>query len=755
MFKVAALQDGQVAKIGSCCCHEPPEDGQPADCKQFTCLSVSYVLVRGAPRALSPHRPTAERRSVHSILQHPSLYPPGCKLDSVRDSATMQDPSPNLQQGLDPHRGELSEELSRRLEAASALSAECARLNLIIENAPVLLAYLDTEHRYRFINSAYSLRFGGKVEAVLGRSVASILGEKVWAEIKPYRERVLRGETLEYEVDVALTPGKEQRMHCALNPARDADGCVVGYVVAITDVTDRKRVAEAHDLLAAIVASSDDAIISMTPDGRVTLWNAGATRLFGYTAEEMIGQTASPLGPSKVRQTVLDRINKGETVRQHETVWLTKDGRHLDISLSAAAMRDHSGKIVGVTTVVRDISQAKQTQAAIKRSQDALRDADRRKDEFLALLAHELRNPLAPLVNSVELLRPAAADNPALQRIRGMMDRQLKQLARLVDDLLDVSRISRGRFELQRAPLSLRLAVEAALETCYTPIASRGHNLAVSISSESLVVLGDFARLTQVFANLLSNSAKYTEPGGRIEVTLCRNDTDAVVTVKDTGIGIPAESIHLVFDMFSQVQAHKEHAGGGLGIGLALVRSLVEMHHGRVEVQSEGPGTGSLFTVRLPLLQGTSTAPAPDTADPHQVLKQAVRRILIADDNADAAQSLAGILRSQGHETYIAANGRQAIELAETYRPQTIFMDLGMPLLDGLQATRQIRAQPWGKSIFIAALTGWGQPGDRIRSRKAGMDIHLVKPIDLPAIAKVLLGREQDSEHDLEDDAAE
>lgn len=633
----------------------------------------------------------------------------------------------------------LNEELRRSREALDALSLEYARLKLIVENAPVLLAYLDTEHRYRFVNAAYSIRFGGRVEDVLGRSVAEILGEKVWAEIKPYRERVLRGETLDYEVDVERTPGFEQRMHCVLNPARAADGCVIGYVVAITDITDRKRVAEAHDLLAAIVESSDDAIISMTPDGRVTLWNAGAARLFGYTADEMIGQTISRLSPPPERQTLLDGINAGDTVRQYETVWVTKHGGHLDISLSAAGMRDTSGRIIGVTLVVRDISRTKQTEAAMQRSQDALRDADRRKDEFLALLAHELRNPLAPLVNSVELLRPVAADNPALQRIRGMMDRQLKQLARLVDDLLDVSRISRGRFELQRAPLSVRLAIEAAVEACHSLIAARGHHLSVTLSNEPLLVLGDFARLTQVFANLLSNSAKYTDPGGRIEVMLRRDNNDAVVTVADTGIGIPSESLDLVFDMFSQVQAHKEHAGGGLGIGLALVRSLVEMHHGRVKAQSEGPGRGSLFTISLPLLRdAVPPPPAAPTADLHQVPKRTARRILIADDNADAAESLAGILRSHGHEIAIAADGRRAVELAGTYRPQIIFMDLGMPHLDGLQATRQIRAQPWGKSIFIAALTGWGQPGDRDRSRQAGMDMHLVKPIDLAELANVL-----------------
>ena len=632
----------------------------------------------------------------------------------------------------------VNDELSLCRQAIDTLSAQCARLSLIVDNAPVLLAYLDTEHRYRFVNAAYSVRFGGRIEAVLGRTVAEILGEDVWTQIRPYRERVLRGETLEYEVDVKRIPGVEQRMHCVLNPARDAEGCVIGYVVAITDVTDRKRVAEAHDLLAAIVESSDDAMISMTPDGRVTLWNAGATRLFGYQADEMMGQTASRLSPARERQTILDRINAGETVRQYETVWLTKQGQHLDISLSAAGMHDASGKIVGVTQVIRDISQARKTQLAIKRSQDALRDADRRKDEFLALLAHELRNPLAPLVNSVELLRPAAADNPSLQRIRGMMDRQLKQLARLVDDLLDVSRISRGRFELQRAPMSLRLAVETAIEACQSHIAARGHELAMSISHEPLGVLGDFARLTQVFANLLSNSAKYTEPGGRIEVTLHRDGADAVVVVRDTGIGIPGESLDLVFDMFSQVQAHKEHAGGGLGIGLALVRSLVNMHYGQVEAHSEGPGRGSRFTVRLPLLPASAPlTPAPASVEPCHA-HRAARRVLIADDNADAAESLAGILRSQGHEVYIAADGQQAIELAETYRPDIIFMDLGMPHVNGLQATRHIRGRPWGKLVFIAALTGWGQPGDRDRSRQAGVDLHLVKPIELGEIANVL-----------------
>jgi PAS domain S-box-containing protein len=618
------------------------------------------------------------------------------------------------------------------------LRAECERLRLIMDNAPVLLAYVDSGHRYRYVNAAYSRRFGGSAE-VLGQTVESLLGEKLWNEIKPYRERVLNGEHLEYEVDVQRPGGERQRMHCVLNPARNASGQIDGYVLAITDVSDRQRVAEARDLLAAIVDSSDDAIVSMTLDGRVTSWNPGATQLFGYTATEMLGHPALCLSPPPEEHSILDRISKGERIRHHETVRFAKDGSRLDISLSAAPMRDHTGRVVGVAQVARDITETKQTEAAIKRSQEALRDADRRKDEFLALLAHELRNPLAPLVNAVELLRPAATNDASLRRIRDMMARQLTQLQRLVDDLLDVSRISRGCIELRHAPVPLARALEAAVETCQSLINQRRHTLTIDVPSDPILVEGDFARLAQVFANLISNSVKYTEPGGRIDVTIRREDAQAVVTVTDTGIGIPVESVDTVFDMFSQVEAHRLHAGGGLGIGLALVRSLVEMHSGSVEVQSEGPGTGSTFTVRLPLLRSlvpVQQAGAQESGG--DSAEQQTRRILIADDNVDAAASLALLLQMQGHETRTANNGRQAVELAAAFHPDIIFMDLGMPQLDGLEATRQIRAEPWGKAMVIVALTGWGQESNRRQTREVGMDLHLVKPINLEGIAAVL-----------------
>ena len=513
-------------------------------------------------------------------------------------------------------QAQVNAELAECRDLCSALRSECERMKLITDNAPVLLAYLDTEHRYRFVNDAYARRFSGK-DGVLGRTVAEVLGSKVWAQIKEHRDRVLTGEALEYEVDVALVAAGEQRMHCALNPARGPDGRVIGYVIAVTDVTDRQRVAEARDLLAAIVDSSDDAIISTTLDGRVTSWNAGATALFGYSAEEMLGDVPQPLSGS-LGESILEKVVRGERVRRYETVNFAKDGRRLDVSVSAAPMRDHTGRIAGVANVARDVTEAKQAEAAIKRSEEALREADRRKDEFLALLAHELRNPLATLVNGLHLLGHGTV-SPALQGVRDMMGRQLGQLQRLVDDLLDVSRISRGRFELRRAPVTLAVALETAVEGCNSLTAARGHTLTMRVPPEPLVVEGDFARLTQVFANLLSNAAKYTEPGGRIDVELSTNGHEAVISVHDNGIGIPPESLASVFDMFTQVPDHARHAGGGLGIGLALVKSLVQMHAGTVEVHSEGRSKGTMFRIRLPLLHKVDIERAPP-CDPSQRL---------------------------------------------------------------------------------------------------------------------------------------
>jgi CheY-like chemotaxis protein/two-component sensor histidine kinase len=377
-------------------------------------------------------------------------------------------------------------------------------------------------------------------------------------------------------------------------------------------------------------------------------------------------------------------------------------------------------------------------------TEQELREADRRKDEFLAVLAHELRNPLAPLQHGLEIIRQVAAPDLTLTRTVNMMERQMRQLVRLVDDLRDVSGFARGKLQLQRRPVVLMSAVAQALEASRPILEAHGHDPSVDCRDDRLAVLGDPIRLAQILTNLLSNCAKNTEPGGAISLTLERDGDDAVISVSDTGIGIPPDYLEDVFEMFSQVRAHQARSSGGLGIGLALVRRLVKMHGGSVTAHSPGIGAGSTFTVRLPAIaEPVSMKDAPAAAEPAAAVKGGkVRRFLVVDDNDDAAALLAVLLELEGHEVQTAANGGDAVNRAESFRPEVVLMDLEMPGIDGFEASRRIRARPWGNTILIAALTGWGQDVDRRRAHEAGVDLHFVKPVDtttlLGAVARSL-----------------
>jgi PAS domain S-box-containing protein len=367
-----------------------------------------------------------------------------------------------------------------------------------------------------------------------------------------------------------------------------------------------------------------------------------------------------------------------------------------------------------------------------------LQEQDRRKDEFLALLAHELRNPLAPLRNGLQLVRLGEGDPGAITRAREMMERQLGHLVRLVDDLLDVSRITRGKLELRRGRVLLADVVASAVETARPLLDAAGHTLSVQLPTEPVPLDGDAMRLAQVFANLLGNSAKYTERDGRITLTAELQGGAVAVSVRDNGIGIPADSLRTIFDMFSQVDRSIERTTGGLGIGLALVRGLVDMHGGTVSADSAGPGTGSTFTVRLPVLaERTAVAPERSAADPSRG-EGPRRRILVVDDNRDSSTSMAMMLGLMGNEVRTAHDGIEAVEVAEAFRPQVILMDMGMPRLNGYEATRRIRERRWGRSAVIVALTGWGQETDKARSREAGCDGHLVKPVTLEDLQTTL-----------------
>ena len=372
-----------------------------------------------------------------------------------------------------------------------------------------------------------------------------------------------------------------------------------------------------------------------------------------------------------------------------------------------------------------------------KLAEDALKEADRRKDEFLATLAHELRNPLAPIRNGLQVMKLAKNNAEAIEHSRAMMERQLAQMIRLIDDLLDVSRISRGKVELKRERVDLAKVVQQAVENSRPLIEQGGHELVVDVSPDPIYVDADVTRLAQVYANLLNNAAKYTEPGGHIRLTVERTGSDAVVTVGDNGVGIAAHMLPKVFELFTQVDRSLEKSQGGLGIGLSLVKGLVEMHGGSVEARSDGHGTGSEFVVRVPVvlsvlgeIRGEGGSESIESGDRH--------RILVVDDNRDGAESLAMMLTLMGNELRTAHDGLEALDVAAAFRPDLILLDIGMPRLNGYDTARRIRAQPWGKNTVLVALTGWGQEEDRQKTHDAGFNAHMVKPVDLAALEILL-----------------
>ena len=389
------------------------------------------------------------------------------------------------------------------------------------------------------------------------------------------------------------------------------------------------------------------------------------------------------------------------------------------------------------------------------RVEQVLKEADRHKDEFLAMLAHELRNPLAPILNAVQLMRMKPLGDPQLAWSRDVIERQLAQLTRLVDDLLDVSRITRGKINLAREPVDIMGLVARAVETVQPLVLERGHQLTIDMPEEPIRVYGDPLRLTQALGNVLANAAKYTERAGRISLTARRLGDLVEIRVRDSGIGIPSDLLPMIFDMFTQLRNDTGRSQSGLGIGLALVRRLLEMHGGTVTASSEGDGLGSEFLITLPAISNDrvrvsasassqangsdASVDAPASAD-SSATAQVRRRILVADDNSDALESLATLLELGGHEVFSAANGALALESAERNLPEVALLDIGMPKLDGYEVARRIRAQPWGRGITLVALTGWGQDSDRRRSGEAGFDSHLVKPLDLDKLTE-LLGR--------------
>jgi signal transduction histidine kinase/CheY-like chemotaxis protein len=434
-------------------------------------------------------------------------------------------------------------------------------------------------------------------------------------------------------------------------------------------------------------------------------------------------------------ESPIDRVlHERRAVQETMPLTLTsRTGQMLPIAYSAAPVQGPDGQIKGAVLIFRDESERRRTELA-------LRNADRRKDEFLATLAHELRNPLAPISMGVDLLELSIDDQQAIREVCAMMQRQTRHMVRLVDDLLDVSRITRGKLELRRNEVDLGEIIRNAVEAARPLVDDGQHDLHLRLPDRQVRLYADANRLTQVVTNLLNNAAKYTPRQGRIELTAAGTTSEVIVTVSDSGIGIPADKLDRVFDMFAQINETSEYGHTGLGIGLTLVKRLVEMHGGSVDVHSAGRNLGTTFEVRLPVLPDVSHETNGVTGVYRDGALPVKRRVLIVDDNADALESLSRLVHYMGNEVRRAHDGLEAIEVAREFRPDIVLMDLGMPNMNGYEAARHLRQEPWGQNVSIIATTGWGQEEDRRRTTEAGFDRHLVKPIEVAALREVLGG---------------
>jgi PAS domain S-box-containing protein len=808
---------------------------------------------------------------------------------------------------------------TRRPTTGSAIPAADADISLaflgaIVESSNDAIVGATLDGRVVSWNPAATRLYGYAAGEILGEPSSRLVPPESQDDERRILERVRRGERVEhFETTRIAKDGRRLDISLTVSPVRDAAGTVVAASEVARDIEGQKRTERAAAQLAAIVESSEDAVISKDLDGIIQTWNASAERIFGHSAAEMIGTRIMAIIPPELQdeeRTIITRIRMGERIEHFDTIRLAKDGRRIPISLTISPIRDPNGEIVGASKIARDISERRRaereltesrrrlaveaaalsrlgeastrlwesrslaagldellrtartlmgaekgnvqllnparntlsivtaegfgpafmavfehvpaddrraacgralatgrpvviedvmvdpeyapfrdaasaagyravvsvpfyaadgatlgalsvhfpsphrpTEAEMRRlhlycrqasdfiqrirlehalrgREDALREADRRKDEFLAMLAHELRNPLAPIRYAVGALRRPGTTVEQRAHAYDVLERQAGHMSRLLDDLLDISRITRGALELKKEPMSFGRVVETAIEAARPFIDAKGHELTVEMPEQPVWLVADAVRLAQVFSNLVINAAKFTPPGGHITLEATRTPEGLAVSVRDDGAGMAADMLPRLFTLFTQGPAARDDAAPGLGVGLAMARGLVELHGGTIEAKSAGPGRGSEFIVRLPVegvpaeaerAAAPAAAPAPAPT--------ATLRILVVDDNRDAADSCATLFELAGHRAMAAYNGTQALALGETFVPHIVLLDIGLPDLNGFEVARRIRATGWGAGIPLVAVTGWGQVEDRQRAFEAGFDRHLTKPV--------------------------
>ena len=636
-------------------------------------------------------------------------------------------------------------ELKRASEARSRLAA-------IVDSSDDAIISKSLDGVIQTWNAGAERLFGYAAAEVIGKPITILIPADRQDEEPALLARLRRGERIDHFETIRVTKhGRQLNISLSVSPIRDAEGEIIGAAKVARDITQQKiaeqqlrqREAESRRLLElhrTTMANLGEGVYTVDRQGLVTYVNHEAERLFGWTAAELLGKRMHDVthyqhpdgSPFPIEECSGFRVlHEGRVLRDFEDTFIRKDGTFFPVAYSSSPLRDADDQIIGLVVAFQDITER-------KLHEQALRDADRRKDEFLAMLAHELRNPLAPIRNSLNLLQLMSQSEPTVQQIGQMMERQVNHMVRLVDDLLEVSRITRGKIELRLELVELAGVVRTSIETSQALITAAGHQLAVSLPADPLTVNADPVRLSQIISNLLNNSAKYTEAGGQIWLTVRREDDCVAISVRDNGIGIAAAMLPHVFQLFTQVDRQASRAQGGLGIGLTLVKSLTEMHGGQVHAHSAGLGQGSEFVVRLPLAAEQAGSKAPRAEDrPRSGF--APRRILVVDDNRDAAKSMSMLLKVLGSDVRVAFSGPEALQAMAEYQPAIVLLDIGMPGMDGYEVVQRIRAQGQFDDVVLIALTGWGQEDDRRRSQSAGFDHHLTKPADISALEALLV----------------
>ncbi|MDI1429422.1 PAS domain-containing protein [Polyangium sorediatum] len=663
-------------------------------------------------------------------------------------------------------------DITDRVRSEQEIRETKEMLEALIHNTAASIFVKDTSGRFLLANPRVQANFGLPLAEILGKTDHELVLPAIADAFRQNDLEVLRTDRVLEREEEMVVDGKLHTFLSLKFPLRDRHGKPYAVCAVATDITERKRIEEAlreSEERARARAQELEALMDATP---AAIWIARDPHCHlitgSRTAYEMMRVPPEQTNISKTaaegdavphvrifrdghellpEELPIQRAARGEPTRDWEEEIVFDDGDRITVFGSAVPLRGPNGELRGSIGAFVDITAFKRAEAALQserqRTEETLRAADRRKDEFLAMLSHELRNPLATIRNAVGVLRSTRSESTRVERLHAMIDRQSEQLARMVDDLLDVGRITQGKLILRKERIDLGTIVSRAVETSRPLIDAAGHSLSIKLPAGPVVLEGDLGRLSQVLSNLLNNAAKYTESRGLLQLSAEVGGDAVEIRVEDNGIGIAPDVLPYVFDLFMQSSRTLDRAQGGLGIGLTLVRTLVEMHGGKVSASSGGMGQGAEFTVRLPICHA---APAEELAAPTSEERELSsrserRRVLIVDDNHDAAESLALMLGYLGHDTRVAHDGPSTIDIAAAFKPEVVLLDIGLPGLDGYEVARRLRAQRETRAAILVALTGYGQEEDRKQARRAGFDHHLTKPVDHDRLISLIASR--------------